>query len=81
MCVCARACWYRLEQDGDTGLRGGPGDLARSRTFKGSKISDYVRPLFSTSYKRCLMWKERKLALTELLLHASEKCFAYKILI
>ena len=46
-----------------------------------SKISGHVRPLFSTSYKRCLMWKERKLALTELLLKTSKKCFIYDILI
>ena len=23
MCVCVCVCWYRLEEDGGTGLRGG----------------------------------------------------------
>lgn len=49
--------------------------------IQASKISDHVRPLFSTGSKRCLRWKERKRAHAELLLHTSEKGLAYSILI
>ena len=60
--VCLCVCWYRLGKDRGTGLRGGSRGLVGSRAFKGSKLSDHIRPLFSTSIKKCLMWKERKLA-------------------
>lgn len=87
VCVCV---WRIGGEDSGIGLRGGglQGRRLSSWLFwvqniQGSKISDHIGLLFSTSYKRCLMWKEREIALTELLPHANESVslqYSYLIL-